>query len=135
MRICLLLCLCLIYTTGYCQYNDASFIHISTDMGLSQNHVSSICKDNKAFMWFATEEGLNKYDGYKFEVYKSDRNNPHTISDNYVNEVFEDTHGNIWAGTTNGLNKFNKKAGTFTQYLYNAGISVRCVFEDTHHRL
>jgi signal transduction histidine kinase/CheY-like chemotaxis protein/ligand-binding sensor domain-containing protein len=86
-------------------------------------------------MWFATEEGLNKYDGYKFEVYKNDRANPHTISDNYVNEVFEDTHGNMWAGTTNGLNKFNKKEGTFTRYLYNAGISVRTVFEDSHQRL
>jgi signal transduction histidine kinase/ligand-binding sensor domain-containing protein/DNA-binding response OmpR family regulator len=86
-------------------------------------------------MWFATEEGLNKYDGYKFEVYRYDRDNPHTISANYVTAVYEDTHGNLWAGTTNGLNKFNKKEGTFTRYLYNAGISVRHVFEDSRQRL
>ena len=79
-------------------------------------------------MWFATEEGLNKYDGYKFEIYRNDRDNPHTISANYVTAVYEDTHGNMWAGTTNGLNKFNKKEGTFTRYLYNTGISVRYVF-------
>lgn len=135
MRPYFILCLLLTHTLGYCQYSDPSFIHISTDIGLSQNHVSSICKDNKGFMWFATEEGLNKYDGYKFEVYKNDRDNPHTLSDNYVNEVYEDSHGNIWAGTTNGLNKFNKKEGTFTRYLYNAGISVRHVFEDSRKRL
>src|SRR3954463_1365985 len=104
MRFYLLLWLHLIGTISYCQYSDPSFIHISTDIGLSQNHVSAICKDNKGFIWFATEEGLNRYDGYKFEVYKHDRDNPHTISDNYVTEVFEDTHGNMWAGTTNGLN-------------------------------
>ncbi len=52
------------------QINAPKFIQISTTNGLSQGHVNAILKDKKGFMWFATDGGLNKYDGYKFTTYK-----------------------------------------------------------------
>lgn len=136
MRSVLLLCLLIICLPGYNQYANPAFIHITSNNGLSQNHVGSIIKDSKGFMWFATDEGLNRYDGYKFEVYKHQRDNPHTLTDNYIKHICEDSRGNLWVGTINGLNKFNRKDGTFTRFLHEGqGIHIIHIFEDARNRL
>lgn len=70
-------------------------------------------------MWFGTEDGLNKYDGYTFTIYKHDPDNPSTISDNSIQTLFEDSHGTIWVGTAWGLNRLDPKTETFTRYLHD----------------
>lgn len=67
-------------------------------------------------MWFGTEGGLNKYDGYQFTVYKHDPEDPKSLSDNGVTSLFEDRDGTLWVGTTAGLGRFDRKLGTFEHY-------------------
>ena len=94
------------------------FEHISITDGLSQNTVNCILQDSKGFMWFATEDGLNKYDGYDFSIYDSDPDDPGTININYVWTIYEDRFGTLWVGTWGGgLNRFDRANECFTHYI------------------
>lgn len=71
-------------------------------------------------MWFGTEDGLNKYDGYKFTIYNHDRNNPYSLSHNNVRSIYEDKDSVLWIGTKNGgLNKLNRETGQFSHFLHD----------------
>ena len=89
------------------------FEHISIEQGLSQAHVNCIFQDNKGFMWFGTQDGLNRYDGYSFTVYRHNAYDSTSISDNYVTAIAEDAFGSVWIGTQNGLNKFDEATDAF----------------------
>ncbi|MEM8762680.1 MAG: two-component regulator propeller domain-containing protein [Bacteroidota bacterium] len=90
--------------------------------GLSNNSVLSILKDSRGFMWFGTFDGLNKYDGTNFTVYRHDPSKKGSISNNRIQTLFEDSRQNIWVGTTNGLNCYNPKKDEFTVYLQHDSI-------------
>lgn len=98
--------------------NDLRFEHISIEQGLSQNSARCILQDKKGFLWFGTDGGgLNKYDGYEFTLYKTDPENPFSLSYNVILELYEDRSGDIWIGTDGGgLNRFNREKETFTRY-------------------
>ncbi|MEO8150897.1 MAG: two-component regulator propeller domain-containing protein [Bacteroidia bacterium] len=82
--------------------------------GLSQGMISGILQDKEGLMWFGTKEGLNKYDGYHFTVYKHEQGNPYSLPDNYVTGIIEDDNGNFWVGTNSkGLYLFDKKNEKF----------------------
>lgn len=84
--------------------------------GLSQGMIYDMLQDRKGFLWFATKDGLNRYDGYSFRVYQNDPFDPFTISDNEVQVLLEDHLGRIWAGTiANGLNVLDPATGRFYQ--------------------
>ncbi len=85
------------------------FEHISIEQGLSQSTVFCILQDSKGFMWFGTEDGLDRYDGYSFKVYRHDPDNPNSINDNYVMSIYEDRSGFLWIGTLSGLDRFDRK--------------------------
>src|SRR6056297_1848548 len=88
------------------QDNDLKFTHLSINEGLSGRLVKSILQDREGFMWFGTKNnGLNKYDGYNFKVFKYDSTRENTISGNSILCLFQSTDGMIWIGTkNNGLN-------------------------------
>ena len=93
------------------------FDHFTTNEGLSQSDVNCIYQDNLGFMWFGTHDGLNKYNGYEFTVYKPDINSTSSISSNLVFDIAGDSEGNLWIGTTgSGLNYFDRSTETFTRY-------------------
>jgi len=92
------------------------FDRITGEDGLSQNVVLAIAQDHRGFMWFGTEDGLNKYDGYQFTVYKQKPEDPTTLSDNFVSVIYQDRMGVLWIGTRNGLNRLDSSTGTFTRY-------------------
>ncbi|MGB5894148.1 MAG: two-component regulator propeller domain-containing protein, partial [Ignavibacteriaceae bacterium] len=99
---------------------DTKFEHISLEHGLSQSIINTIMKDSKGFMWFGTQSGLNKYDGYEFVIYKNNPFDSTAISNNLINSTFEDGEGFIWIGTGGGgLNKFNRETEEFTRYRHN----------------
>ncbi|MEL6306184.1 MAG: two-component regulator propeller domain-containing protein, partial [Bacteroidota bacterium] len=105
--------------------------------GLSNNSVLSILKDSRGFMWFGTFDGLNKYDGTNFTVYRHDPSKKGSISNNRVQALFEDSKQNIWVGTTNGLNRYNPKKDEFKVYLYYDSIpnsvshqNIKAIHED-----
>ncbi len=98
------------------QEGSIRFRRLSIEEGLSQSTVFVILQDSQGFMWFGTQDGLNKYDGYGFTVYKNDPEKPVTISDNFVRVVYEDRQGQLWIGTNGGLNRFDRATETFTRY-------------------
>ncbi|TDQ08665.1 hybrid sensor histidine kinase/response regulator transcription factor [Pedobacter metabolipauper] len=92
------------------------FTTISRDNGLSNSTINCIVQDSKGFMWFGTNDGLNKYDGYQMMVYKYNAQNKSSISDNYIRHIYEDRQKNLWVGTSNGLNLFDREKGIFITY-------------------
>jgi ligand-binding sensor domain-containing protein len=84
------------------------FDRLTITQGLSQNNVYTTLRDSQGFLWFGTLDGLNRYDGYDFKIFRHESRTNHSISDNYINVLFEDSHGIIWVGTRGGgLNSFN----------------------------
>jgi hypothetical protein len=102
------------------QYDDIKFNHITINDGLSNNIVRAIAQDSAGFMWFGTENGLNRYDGYTFKVYKHDPESPLSLSQNHVEVIHVDKSGIIWIGTYGGgLNRFDPKTEQFTHYKHD----------------
>ncbi|MCP4662199.1 MAG: response regulator [bacterium] len=93
------------------------FRKITTDDGLSQSSVLCILQDSEGYMWFGTEDGLNKYDGYRFTIFRPDPEDPHSISSNRIFSLYEDRTGMLWIGTNGGgLNRFDRQTGRFVSY-------------------
>ena len=92
--------------------------NISTTDGLSQSSVIAIHQDKFGQMWFGTRDGLNKYDGSRFTIFRNDISDKSSISNNDILSIEEDNSGKIWVGTYNGLNCYNPVTNTFTRYLH-----------------
>jgi len=93
------------------------FQHITTEQGLSQNTIDCITQDSRGFMWFGTWNGLNRYDGYNFVVFKSENQQP-GLSNDFIYSICEDNDGNVWAGTKNGLNKINHQTNIIENFYH-----------------
>lgn len=114
------------------------FEQISIDEGLSNSWVWCILQDQKGFLWVGTKDGLNRYDGYRFTVYKHDPKQPGSLSNNIVTALFEDKAGVLWIGTEGGgLNRFNPEKGLFESYSHDpdddlslSSNSVTSIYED-----
>lgn len=91
------------------------FHHITSNQGLSQNHGMYIFQDHKGFMWFGTNDGLNKYDGKKIVIYKHNHLDSSTLSNGLIRAICEDNDNNLWVGTREGLNLYNKDEDNFTR--------------------
>lgn len=98
---------------------EIQFNHISTAQGLSQSSVIAIHQDKLGQMWFGTRDGLNKYDGYNFTVFRNITNDKSAISNNDILSILEDSEGFLWIGTYNGLNKYNPKTNCFTNFFHS----------------
>src|SRR4030042_928335 len=91
--------------------------NISPENGLSNSWVSSILQDRNGFMWFGTWNGLNRYDGYNFTVYKPAPSDTQSLSNNVIRALCEDNAGNLWIGTENGLNWLNPNTEKFVRFI------------------
>jgi ligand-binding sensor domain-containing protein len=100
--------------------NNIRFELFSLEEGLSQSVVNTILQDRRGFLWIGTEDGLNRYDGYNFKVYKPDTNNPFSLNDRSITSMVEDQQGYLWIGTRNGgLNRYNPVSGKFTNFTHD----------------
>ncbi len=99
--------------------SDLRFSHLTTNDGLSQGYVTAILQDRRGFMWIATRDGLNRYDGNTFVVYKHNPKDPYTLSSNFIEDLLEDEHGFLWISTNTGVNKFDPATERFTRYLHD----------------
>jgi len=107
------------------------FDHLNIEDGLSQSSVGTIFQDSRGFMWFGTQDGLNRYDGYGFKIYKPDLNVPGSLSDRWITTIIEDAEGFLWIGTRQGgLNRFDPRAEAFIQFTHN--ISNPASLSDNH---
>jgi len=115
------------------------FHNISHDEGLSQSFVYTIIQDQQGYMWFGTQEGLNRFDGFEFTVFVHDPNDPQSITDETIRTMIKDRSGNMWIGTdAGGLSRYDQASQTFTNYLHDPTDStsigdnrVRVVYEDS----
>lgn len=115
-----------------------SFEHLSITDGLSNNNVLSIVKDKKGFIWIGTYDGLNRYNGYGFDVFRKESGNDVGLPDSSISSLCVDRNGNLWIGTKyGGLALFNPKKETFLNWVHNpknpkslSGNWIRSIFED-----
>ncbi len=92
----------------------------STNDAISSSLINLIYQDSRNYIWIATEDGLNKYDGVQFSVYKNNPNDSTTIKNNYVKSLFEDSSGQFWVGSITGLQIYNRATDNFSEVpLYN----------------
>ena len=94
------------------------FDHLTVKQGLSQGSVNCILQDSQGFMWFGTQDGLNRYDGYTMRIFKHDPADPRTLNDSWIISIAEDQHRTLWIRTMNApniLNRFDPSTETFTQ--------------------
>ena len=76
---------------------------------LSQNTITAIIQDKEGFMWLGSQDGLNRYDGYNFKIFKKNFQDSNSISENYIIELFEDSDRDLWVGTSDsGIVLYNK---------------------------
>jgi signal transduction histidine kinase/ligand-binding sensor domain-containing protein/AraC-like DNA-binding protein/AmiR/NasT family two-component response regulator len=87
----------------------------TTDNELSNSLINTIFQDSKNYIWIATEDGLNKYDGIKFSIYRTVKGNSHSLKNNYVRSLFEDSKGRFWVGCVNGLMLYDRVNDSFTE--------------------
>jgi len=125
--------------TLFAKNQQVKFERLGVEQGLSQSSVYRILQDHQGFMWFSTQAGLNKYDGYNFTVYQQDVFDSTSLSGNVIWAMYEDHTGTLWAGDANAacLNRFEPETERFTRFVHdpknprslsNGGINV--IYED-----
>jgi ligand-binding sensor domain-containing protein len=90
--------------------------------GLSQTSVYGIIQDHLGFMWFCTTDGVNRYDGYDFKVFRNEPNNPKSIANSLVFAIHEDKYRNLWFISSHGISRFNRDMENFDRILYQPAV-------------
>lgn len=125
-------------------YGQGNYIfeHIKVEDGLSQSSVNDIFVDQLGFLWFATEHGLNRFDGKEIKVFNSEEDNQNSLSNYRVFCGISDQSGNLWIGTEIGLNRFDIVTNKFKKYFHNSkdrssisNNSIRCSLVDDNKQL
>ncbi|MBZ9731240.1 response regulator [Salegentibacter sp. JZCK2] len=112
MRIFLLF---IVITLSVCntEAQNLSFKQLKVEDGLSHNSVISMLQDENGFLWFGTKDGLNRYDGYNFKVFRNEPDNENTIGSNFI-RCLHQFEGHLWVGTDTGLFKYDDKTESFS---------------------
>ena len=107
----------LVFVFGYGRANGQSwyFTHYQVENGLSNNAVICSLQDHKGFMWFGTKDGLNRFDGYSFKIFRNDAGDPNSIGSNFIYSLHEDKAGVLWVGCDRGLFAYNATTESFTR--------------------
>jgi len=101
---------------SFAQPISVRFQHLSVEQGLSHNEAVSITQDKYDLIWIGTSDGLNRFDGYKVEVYRHEPGNKNSLPNNLIRCVFTDSHGTVWIGTTNGLAYYDDHTNSFRSF-------------------
>lgn len=92
------------------------FDRVGAEQGFAQQSITAMTQDRLGFMWFGTQAGLVKFDGYRTTVFHSDPHNPNTISDNFVSAFYEHRDGKLWVGSQSGLSLYNSATEQFRNF-------------------
>ncbi len=99
---------------------DLRFLHLSSTQGMTSTRVRLIMQDDGGFIWFGSEFGLDRYDGYRFKLFAHDPNRVNSLGGTHVNALFKDRAGFLWIDNDQTLDKFDTKTETFTHYQLQA---------------
>ena len=102
---------------------DPNFTIFNTQNGLSNANVYNIVQDEQGYMWFGTEDGLNRFDGKDFTVYRYASDNPNSLASNNITALVIDSQQRIWVGTDNGLSLFNADTQLFINIQTKDGLT------------
>ena len=116
-----------ISSTGRVKY---SFRHLTVNDGLSSSRISTICRDNRGYVWFGTNFGLNRYDGYRIKSYIAGEDDGINLNSNVINSVYEDSKGRLLVLSTGGLSLYNYDTDTFSIIVNKRNVTT--IFEDTN---
>ena len=127
----------------FAQPENIRFEHLTVQDGLSDNRVLTIIQDSRGFMWFGTIDGLNRYDGYKFRIYKHNPEDSLSLPEGWAQVLYEDHSGELWIGTQGGgLCKYDRARDVFIRYSYEkgnpnslCGNQIESIFETDQHVL
>lgn len=100
-----------------------NFSYLGIEQGLSNNTVTTIYKDRLGFMWFGTLDGLNRFDGYNFKVFRNKFNDFHSLPNDIINCINEDNNGNLWVGTPKGVGKLDSRTQEFLRLNYKDNLN------------
>lgn len=115
------------------QPHDLKFEHFSIEDGLSHSKVNCVFQDDRGFLWLGTNDGLNKFDGYEFTVYRWKPNDPQGLSAQLVRAVAQDRHGNLWIGTEGGgVNLFERERNSFRHFMPDSTSEIRITSQDVN---
>ncbi|MDA3953840.1 MAG: ATP-binding protein [Bacteroidales bacterium] len=128
---------------AYSQNYDYKFEKLSIKDGLSHSNVYTIIQDQSGYMWFGTQDGLDKYDGYEFTIYRHEPTNPNSLSSANFGKILQDSSGIFWFGTfSSGLDRFDPKTNTFKNFSNNpddpnslSNNLILFVFEDSNNEI
>lgn len=112
----LLIVFFLVFRNALSQEIELNFMNLGSREGLSSNIVSAILKDKYGYMWFGTDDGLNKFDGKQFTVYRHTESDSSSLISNEILNLFEDEKGNLWIGTGSGIVLYNRKMDSFINF-------------------
>ncbi len=123
------------------QNQDLKFQRYTVLDGLATGYIHHILQDHKGFIWIGTDHGLNRFDGYSFQTYLKDRNDPGSLYNDMITALFEDDEGRLWIGNTSeegGLQIYNKEKDNFTRvlphpdiHLDNGQNNIRAIMQDS----
>src|ERR1700744_3859619 len=115
----LMLCMLVAVQLVKAQNDQFQFSQLDINNGLSHNQVNCIFKDSKGFMWFGTLSGLNRYDGYKFKVFKHSAGDTSSLNDDYIVGVSEGPGGKLWIESRTGFNIYDPVTEKFSHNISN----------------
>ncbi len=99
---------------------DVRFKNLTVENGLPSSTVFNIIQDRQGYIWLATSNGLDRYDGYKFVIFKHNPSDPNSLSSDFVKALYEDAQGRIWVGTYgSGLDMYDPATGVFTHHRHD----------------
>ena len=101
---------------------DSDPFPITQIEGVSYPIINDMVQDRLGYLWLATQDGLNRYNGYEFDIFRHDPQDPHSISANWINQLAIDAEGNLWVATSNGLDSFDFKTERFTSFQFELGL-------------
>lgn len=134
---CIFLFISSIFQSSFSQ--SLNFSSLTVNDGLSQNAVLSVVQDGNGFMWFGTQDGLNRYDAKSFKVYKHSAPDSTSLSFNYISILFVDSQKKLWVGTRNGLNRYSARYDRFEHIALatnsKSDIIISSICEDSRHQL
>lgn len=108
---------------SHAQTRPLRFQRLNVEQGLPQSRITTIIQDSRGFLWLGTGDGLSRFDGYQFVVYREDARNPRSFFGSYIYSLYAAPAGNLWIGTEKGLNRYDPATNSFTRYLHGDNLS------------